>query len=115
MFTLLHRHSKLWYKHRCISLIVDFPFTVDVIYGRYNKYSFVSSNIIILGLVNSVINLTEKDDPISDQKIWQRSTHDENGWFTLTNPHSGKIVTASGATDLTVTGTGYSSAHLKLF
>ena len=79
------------------------------------QYSFVSSNIIILGLGNNVINLTEKDEPISDQQIWLRSTHDENGWFTLTNPHSGKILTASGSADLTVTGTDYSFAHLKLF
>ena len=69
---------------------------------------------IISGLVNNVINLIEKDDPISDQQIWLRSIHDENGWFTLTNPHSGKILTASGSTDLTVTGTGYSFAHLIL-
>ena len=77
------------------------------------QYSFLSANIIILG---NVINLSEKDDPISDQQIWQRSTHDENGWFTLTNPHSGKILTASGATDLALTGRYlYSFAHLKLF
>ena len=58
-----------------------------------------------------MINFSEKNDPISDQQIWLRSTHDENGWFTLTNPHSGKIVTASGATKLIVTG----RYHLKLF
>ena len=76
-------------------------------------YSFGPTYIIISGLV---INLTEKDDPISDHQIWLRSTHDENSWFTLTNPHSGKILTASGATDLTVTGRYlYSFAHLKLF
>ena len=51
-----------------------------------------------------MINLSEKDDPISGQQIWLRSTHDENGWVTLTNPHSGKILTASSATVLTVTG-----------
>ena len=63
-----------------------------------------------------MINLTEKDDPISDQQIWLRSTNDENGWFTLTSPHSGKIVTASGATDLTLTGRYlYSFTYLKLF
>ena len=78
-------------------------------------YSFGSTYIIISGLVNNVINFTEKDDPISDKQIWLRSTHDEIGWFTLTNPHSGKILTASGATDLTVTGRYlYTFAHLKL-
>ena len=88
---------------------------MDAIYGRYNTHLYLQI-IIFLGLVNNVLNLSEKDDPISGQQIWLRSTHDENGWFTLTNPHSGKILTASSATDMTVTGRYlYSFAHLKLF
>lgn len=84
-------------------MIADFPFTVDVIYGLLHSHLNLQI-LLFLDLVSNVINLSGKDDPISSQQIWLRSTNDENDWFTLTNPNSGKILTASSATDLTVTG-----------
>ena len=64
----------------------------------------------VLGISN-IVSETEKlvvlqseADPLSDNQKWLRSHYDEDGFFTLTNPSSGKILTASGVTKLTIKG-----------
>ena len=56
------------------------------------------------GQVGKILLLTGKNDSITNQQIWLRSTTDENGWFTMTNLASGKVLTASSTADVIVTG-----------
>ena len=50
------------------------------------------------------IELAGKNNPISDEQKWFRSTADENGWFTLTNLNSGKLLTAPSSHEISATG-----------
>ena len=64
----------------------------------------------VLGIPNIVsgteklVVLQSEANPLSDNQKWLRSHYDEDGFFTLTNPSSGKILTASSITKLTIKG-----------
>ena len=45
-----------------------------------------------------------KDQSIADEQKWVRSCDVGNGCFTLTNPISGKLLTANNETSVTVEG-----------
>ena len=45
-----------------------------------------------------------KDLSIADEQKWVRSCDVGNGYFTLTNPHSGKLLTATAEASVTVEG-----------
>ena len=45
-----------------------------------------------------------KDQSIEDEQKWVRSSDVGNGWFTLTNPISGKLLTTKDETSVTVEG-----------
>ena len=62
---------------------------------------------LVLGHVgdgtDSVV-LQEESNPLSDGQIWTRSTYDEDGFFTLKNPSSGRVLTSSSITSITAKG-----------
>ena len=45
-----------------------------------------------------------KDLSIADEQKWVRSCDVGNSYFTLTNPHSGKLLTATAEASVTVQG-----------
>ena len=45
-----------------------------------------------------------KDLSIADKQKWVRSCDVGNSYFTLTNPHSGKLLTATAEASVTVEG-----------
>ena len=58
---------------------------------------------MVLGILsNTTVVLEEKSSPISDEQKWLRGSMDANDWFTLTNPKSGKVLTAPSLTTLSV-------------
>ena len=64
----------------------------------------------VLGIPNIVsgteklVVLQSEANPLSDNQKWLRSHYDDYGFFTLANPSSEKILTASGVTKLTIKG-----------
>ena len=57
----------------------------------------------VLGVVDSN-NPEAKVIPISEEQIWHRGTANENGWFLLTNPHTGQVLTKVGNYFTTIDG-----------
>ena len=66
-----------------------------------NTEGYIESADEVLSIVNSTnpdpdpdrVELEAKIIPISDEQKWYRGTADKNGWFLLTNPPSGKVLT----------------------
>ena len=52
---------------------------------------------------NEVV-LEAKDDQKIDAQTWIRCTTDAQGWFALKNPTSGRFLTATSFSRLTITG-----------
>ena len=66
--------------------------------------------------IDSAVVLEEENNPLSDGQIWTRSTYDEDGFFTLKNPSSGRVLTSSSITSITAKGMeilGYFLSHDK--
>ena len=64
---------------------------------KENAEGYIEASDEVLGVVNftdphSYVELVTKITPISEGQKWYRGTASENGWFTLTNPHSGKVL-----------------------
>ena len=60
---------------------------------------------MVLGLNSgSEAQLQSKDQSIAGKQKWVRSCDVGNGYFTLTNPISGKLLTAKDETSVTVEG-----------
>ena len=62
-----------------------------------NEEGYIEASDEVLGVVDltdtlSDVELEAKIIPISDGQKWYRSAADKNGWFVLTNPHSGKVI-----------------------
>ena len=55
--------------------------------GRHNAWN------------NDTIVLEAKSVPESDEQKWVRSISDSNGWFTLTNKASGKVLASTIGTE----------------
>ena len=63
-----------------------------------------SDGMVLSILSDSTVVLKEKSSPISDDQKWLRGALDANDWFTLTNPKSGKVLTAPSTTTLSIEG-----------
>ena len=62
-------------------------------------------NGMVLGILsNTTVVLEEKSSAITDDQKWLRGTGDNNDWFTLTNPKSGKVLTATSSSALSIEG-----------
>lgn len=62
-----------------------------------NAEGYIEASDEVLGVVNftdpqSYVELVTKITPISEGQKWYRGTTSKNGWFTLTNPYSGKVL-----------------------
>ena len=55
-------------------------------------------------LSDDTVVLQAKSSPISDDQKWLRGALDANDWFTLTNPKSGKVLTAPSTSTLSIEG-----------
>ena len=55
-------------------------------------------------LSNETVVLEEKNSEKDDDQKWLRSRGDANDWFMLTNPKSGKVLTAEFSSKLTIEG-----------
>ena len=63
----------------------------------------------VLGVVDlnnpySEVKLEAKIIPISEEQNWHRGNANENGWFLLKNPHTGKVLTKVGNSYTTIDG-----------
>ena len=66
-----------------------------------NAEGYIEASDKVLGIKNSTVCLSQSQDvrlearivAISEKQKWHRGTANENGWFLLTNPHSGKVLT----------------------
>lgn len=78
------------------------------------------NNIMLNDTLNMVV-LEEKSSAITDDQKWLRGTSDNNDWFTLTNPKSGKVLTATSSSALSIEGKSliliknFSKFHVSLY
>ena len=72
-------------------------------HGSINDYS---TGLVLgdMGDGTDSVVLQEQSNPLSDGQIWTRSTYDEDGFFTLKNPSSGRVLTSSSITSITAKG-----------
>ena len=61
-------------------------------------------SIVDLNNPYSEVKLEAKIIPISEGQKWHRGTANKNGWFLLTNPHTGKVLTKVGNSFTTIDG-----------
>ena len=59
---------------------------------------------IPVGRYGNEIQLQPKDESSSDKQKWVRGPDVGNGWFSLTNPNSGKNLSAINEASLVATG-----------
>ena len=62
-----------------------------------NTEGYIEASDEVLSVSNltdpqSPVKLEARIIPISEEQKWYRGTSDENGWFLLTNPHTGKVL-----------------------
>ena len=51
------------------------------------------------------VELVDKIEPIPEEQKWRKELADDKGWFKLTNPATGKVLTAHKTDWLSITGT----------
>ena len=51
------------------------------------------------------VEMVDKIEPIPEEQKWRKEPKDKNGWFKLTNPATGKVLTAHKTDWLSLTGT----------
>ena len=64
-----------------------------------NAEGYIESSDKVLGVLNltdpySNVTLEPRIIPISEGQIWYRGTANKYGWFVVTNPYSGHVLTA---------------------
>ena len=78
---------------------------------KENEEGYIKASDEVVGIVNltnpeSPVMLESRITPISEGQNWYRGTADENGWFLLTNPYSGKVLTENVMLDYYTTING---------
>ena len=72
----------------------------------------------VLGILSDkTVVLEERSSPVSDDQIWLKGAMDANEWFTFTNPKSGKVLTATSTSTLSIESKPISSKilfHLQI-
>ena len=63
-----------------------------------NAEGYIEASDEVLGVLDlsdpiSNVELEARIIPISDEQKWYRGSADKNGWFLLSNPPSGKVLT----------------------